>query len=146
MTALQNVEFPALFARIPPKARRARAQELLERVGLGDRSHHRPVELSGGEQQRVAIARALMNDPAIILCDEPTGNLDSHTGREVMGLLAQTNREGRTLLVVTHDPYIARFASRVIRLRDGRIVHDAAGENADPFLSPARGEEGVKSA
>lgn len=130
MTALQNVEFPALFARISPRARRARAQELLERVGLGDRAHHKPVELSGGEQQRVAIARALMNDPMILLCDEPTGNLDSHTGREVMNLLAQMNQEGRTLLVVTHDPNVARFARRVIRLRDGQIVHDEAGENA----------------
>ncbi|MCC7355687.1 MAG: ABC transporter ATP-binding protein [Anaerolineae bacterium] len=130
MSALQNVEFPTLFARTPAKARRARAQELLGRVGLGERATHKPVELSGGEQQRVAIARALINDPAILLCDEPTGNLDTHTGREVMSLLSDTNHEGRTLLVVTHDPNVARFASRIIRLQDGQLVRDEVGENA----------------
>ena len=122
MTALENVEFPMLFARVPPAQRRERARQLLELVGLGDRMKHRPTELSGGEQQRVAIARALANDPAIILADEPTGNLDSHTGAEVMEVLARLNREqGRTIIVVSHDPSVAAFASRRIYLLDGRV-------------------------
>jgi putative ABC transport system ATP-binding protein len=122
MTALENVEFPMLFARVPPARRRERARQLLELVDLGDRMDHRPTELSGGEQQRVAIARALANDPAIILADEPTGNLDSHTGAEVMEVLARLNREqGRTIIVVSHDPSVAAFARRRIYLLDGKI-------------------------
>jgi putative ABC transport system ATP-binding protein len=123
MTALQNVEFPMLFARVPPAVRTERAQQLLESVGLADRMEHRPTELSGGEQQRVAIARALANDPRIILADEPTGNLDSRTGAEVMSVLARLNQEqGRTIVVVSHDPALLQFATSWLHLLDGRIV------------------------
>ena len=123
MTALENVEFPMIFARVPPAQRRERARHLLEVVGLADRIGHRPTELSGGQQQRVAIARALVNDPAIILADEPTGNVDSHTGAEVMQVLARLCAEqGRTVVVVTHDPTVTRFAHRYIHLLDGRVT------------------------
>jgi putative ABC transport system ATP-binding protein len=125
MTALENVAFPMLFARVPPARRRERARHLLDMVGLADRTDHRPTELSGGQQQRVAIARSLANDPTIILADEPTGNLDSHTGEEVMATLARLNREeARTLVVVSHDPAVASFADRRIHLLDGRIVDE----------------------
>jgi putative ABC transport system ATP-binding protein len=124
MGALENVEFPMLFARVPPAQRRERAHYLLELMGLADRVGHKPTELSGGQQQRVAMARALVNDPTIILADEPTGNLDSHTGAEVMAILAQLNREqGRTIVVVSHDPSITDFTSRCIHLLDGRITN-----------------------
>jgi putative ABC transport system ATP-binding protein len=123
MTALQNVAFPMFFARVPPGRRRDRAQRLLEAVGLAERVDHRPTELSGGEQQRVAIARALANDPAILLADEPTGNLDSQTGAEVMGVLARLNQEqGRTIIVVSHDPTVMAFVKRSIHLLDGRVT------------------------
>ena len=123
MTALENVEFPMLFARVPPAQRRERARYLLELVGLTDRMAHKPTELSGGQQQRVAIARALVNDPVIILADEPTGNLDSHTGAEVLAILARLNQEqGRTVVVVSHDPAVAEFTSRCIHLLDGQIT------------------------
>jgi ABC-type lipoprotein export system ATPase subunit len=123
MTALQNVEFPMLFSRVPPAQRRERARYLLEAVGLADRVGHKPTELSGGEQQRVVIARALVNDPTIILADEPTGNLDSRTGAEVMALLARLNQEqARTVIIVSHDPSIVNFTSRCIHLLDGRIA------------------------
>jgi putative ABC transport system ATP-binding protein len=124
MGALENVEFPMLFARVPPAQRRERAHYLLELMGLADRIGHKPTELSGGQQQRVAMARALVNDPTIILADEPTGNLDSHTGAEVMAILAQLNREqGRTIIVVSHDPSITDFTSRCIHLLDGRTTN-----------------------
>ena len=123
MTALQNVEFPMLFTRVPPAQRRERARHLLEAVGLADRMGHKPTELSGGEQQRVVIARALVNDPTIILADEPTGNLDSRTGAEVMALLARVNQEqARTVIIVSHDPSIVNYTSRCIHLLDGRIA------------------------
>jgi putative ABC transport system ATP-binding protein len=123
MTALQNVEFPMIFARVPLARRRERARHLLEAVGLTGRMGHKPTELSGGEQQRVAIARALTNDPAIILTDEPTGNLDSRTGAEVMAVLARLNQEqGRTIVVVSHDPAVVDFAGRCIHLLDGRVA------------------------
>ncbi len=123
MTALQNTEFPMLFARVPLTQRRERARHLLEAVGLADRMDHRPTELSGGEQQRVAIARALVNDPTIILTDEPTGNLDSRTGAEVMRILARLNQEqGRTIIVVSHDPSVTAFTSRCVHLLDGRVT------------------------
>ncbi len=123
MTALQNVEFPMIFNRVSPSARRARAQTLLERVGLSDRMAHRPPELSGGQQQRVAIARALANDPRIILADEPTGNLDTHAGQEVLDLLTHLNREeGRTIIIVSHDASVTRFVTRDIHLLDGKVV------------------------
>jgi putative ABC transport system ATP-binding protein len=122
MTALQNVEFPLVFARVPPRERRRRARYLLEAVGLTDRLDHRPTELSGGEQQRVAVARALVNSPRLLLADEPTGNLDSHTGVEIMDLIQRAHREGHlTVLMVTHDPGIAAHAQEVIHMRDGRI-------------------------
>jgi putative ABC transport system ATP-binding protein len=125
MTARQNVEFPLLFAQIPAPARRERATMLLERVGLADRLDHRPTELSGGQQQRVAIARALVNNPALILADEPTGNLDSHTGQEIMGLLAELNRrEQRTIVIVSHDPSVTGYATRTVHLKDGRMIEE----------------------
>jgi len=123
MAALENVEFPMLFARVPPAQRRERARYLLELVGLADRMGHKPTELSGGQQQRVAIARALVNDPTIVLADEPTGNLDSHTGAEVMAILARLSQEQRrTIVVVSHDPAVVDFAGRCIHLLDGQIA------------------------
>ena len=125
--ALRNVALPLFYAGVPAKQRLALAQRALEQVGLGDRARHRPSQLSGGEQQRVAIARALINDPAVLLADEPTGNLDSKTGEEIMTLFSKLHESGRTIIVVTHDEQIARNARRVIRLRDGLIVSDTIG-------------------
>jgi putative ABC transport system ATP-binding protein len=122
MTALENVMFPMRFRRSSIAHRRERAFELLRLVGLADRAYHRPTELSGGQQQRVAIARALVNDPQLILADEPTGNLDSHSGALVLQLLADLHRQGRTVLLVTHDPRLTRYADDIIRLLDGRVV------------------------
>ncbi len=122
MTALENVEFPMQFARVPRSRRRDKATELLRQVGLEDRSHHRPAELSGGQQQRVAIARALVNDPQLILADEPTGNLDSASGASIMELLSELHLGGRTVVVVTHDPRMERFATHIIHLLDGKVV------------------------
>jgi len=122
MTAVENVAFPMRFAGVARNRRRKRALELLEQVGLGNRASHRPTELSGGQQQRVAIARALINDPQLIVGDEPTGNLDTASGNAIMHVLADLHRGGRTVLVVTHDPRMIRFATHTIRLLDGRIV------------------------
>ncbi len=125
MTALQNVEFPLVFARVPRAERTRRARYLLDAVGLGDRVGHRPTELSGGEQQRVAVARALANSPRVLLADEPTGNLDSHTGAEIMALLGRAHQEAHlTLLMVTHDPGVAAHAQQILRMRDGQIQID----------------------
>jgi putative ABC transport system ATP-binding protein len=122
LTAEENVALPLMFGGVAENERRARARELLERVGLAERLTHRPTQLSGGEQQRVAIARALVGQPALLLADEPTGNLDTTTGVEIMRLLKELNQEqGLTLLVVTHDPEVAAFADRVVRLRDGQV-------------------------
>ncbi|MGC9468906.1 MAG: ABC transporter ATP-binding protein [Anaerolineae bacterium] len=122
MTALQNVMFPMVFAQVPSVERRKRAAELLSLVGLTQRLDHRPTELSGGQQQRVAIARALANDPKIILADEPTGNLDSRMGEEIMALLVRLNRdEGRTILIVSHDPSVTDYTTRALYLRDGQL-------------------------
>ncbi len=122
LTALENVEVPMVYLGMPPRERRKRALALLERVGLAQRAHHRPTEISGGEAQRVAIARALANDPALILADEPTGNLDTRTGREILALFRELHREGRTIVVVTHDPEVAQEAERIVYLRDGKVV------------------------
>jgi len=123
--ALHNVELPLIYAGMKPYARRERAMEALENVGLGNRMHHKPNELSGGQRQRVAIARALVNNPSIILADEPTGNLDSKTGIEIMALFEQLYEQGNTIIVVTHEEDIARHARRIVRLRDGLIESDA---------------------
>jgi putative ABC transport system ATP-binding protein len=129
MTAVQNVELPLVLAGVAPALRRTRALDALDQVGLRPRQHHRPVELSGGEQQRVAIARALVNDPPLLLADEPTGNLDSANARQIVELLARVQQEqGKTVLVVTHHlPEVAAVADRVITLADGRIVEAEIG-------------------
>ena len=122
MTAVENVAFPMRFARISRRHRLARAHEVLAQVGLGKRAYHRPTELSGGQQQRVAIARALVNNPQLILADEPTGNLDTQSGGAIFGLLAELHKQGRTVVLVTHDPHLTRYATEIIRLVDGRVV------------------------
>ena len=143
-TALENVELPLLVIGMRGKQARERATQLLERVGLGERLHHRPAELSGGEQQRVAIARALVAEPAIVWADEPTGNLDSQTAAEVLRLLFEVHAAGWTLVVVTHDRAIGAHAERVLLVRDGQITADGppaivlAGEPDVPLWSPAR--------
>lgn len=129
MTALENVAFPLQFARVPRKHRQARALELLEKVGLQDRALHKPTELSGGEQQRVAIARALVNDPELILADEPTGNLDTASGIGIMQLLSEFHRGGRTVIGVTHDARMIQFATDTVQLLDGRIVNSGDTKN-----------------
>ena len=123
-TAAQNVELPLIYAGLSAKDRRARTRETLERVELSDRSDHRPSELSGGQRQRVAIGRALVNQPSILLADEPTGNLDSRTGREIMALFTSLHQQGNTIVLVTHDPDLANHADRIIHLRDGQIERD----------------------
>lgn len=125
MSAAENVGFPMQFAGISPAERKRRALDLLGRVGLGDRSGHRPGELSGGEQQRVAVARALVNDPLLVLADEPTGNLDTASGIGIMHLLSDLHKSGRTVLVVTHDPRMVRFATQKLFLLDGRVVEES---------------------
>ncbi len=127
LSARDNVALPLVFAGVPPAERRARADRALETVGLADRAGHRPNELSGGQKQRVAIARATILGPRLLLADEPTGNLDSRSGAQVLDVLGALHREGRTLLVVTHDPAVARRADRVIVLRDGEIAKRVAG-------------------
>ena len=124
LTAVENVEVPMIYAGVPARQRRARAKELLERLGLGHRLAHRPLELSGGEQQRVAIARALANGPTMLLADEPTGNLPTEQGRQIMASLAELNEQGMTVVVVTHDPAVAAWGRRLLTLRDGEIVGD----------------------
>jgi putative ABC transport system ATP-binding protein len=138
-TALENVELPTLYAQMPKEQRTARAKEVLELVGLGDRLGHFPSQLSGGQQQRVAIARALVNRPAILLADEPTGNLDSRTSVEIMQIFQDLNDSGLTIVLVTHEPDIAHFAERMVVFRDGRIRHD------DPVKNRPRAAEVLKT-
>jgi putative ABC transport system ATP-binding protein len=124
-TALHNVELPLVYAGVPAKAREERARGALDRVELGSRVTHRPNELSGGQRQRVAIARALVNNPSILLADEPTGNLDSKTGLEIMGLFERLHKAGNTIILVTHEADVAAFAYRAIHIRDGQVENDA---------------------
>ncbi|MFQ6065550.1 MAG: ABC transporter ATP-binding protein [Candidatus Bathyarchaeia archaeon] len=125
MTALKNVELPMAFAGVPQEEREKRATRLLENVGLGDRLDHRPTELSGGEQQRVAIARALVNRPSVVLCDEPTGNVDTETGKEIMEILRRLNKEQKqTFVIVTHDPLVAGSVDRIAHMQDGLIIRE----------------------
>ncbi|MDQ3283636.1 MAG: ABC transporter ATP-binding protein [Acidobacteriota bacterium] len=130
LSALENVELPMLFGGVSPKERRARATQLLEKVGLGERLDHKPTELSGGQMQRVAIARALAMNPDILLADEPTGNLDTSSGTDIMSIFNELWKSGRTLVIITHDPALARRASRVVEIRDGRITSDTRNEVA----------------
>jgi putative ABC transport system ATP-binding protein len=124
-SALENVELPLFYSSVPARERRARALERLEAVGLADRAFHHPSQLSGGQQQRVAIARSLVNDPGVMLADEPTGNLDTRTSTEIAALLQRLNREGLTIVLVTHESDIAAYAGRVLTFRDGRLLGDA---------------------
>ena len=122
--AVQNVELPLVYSGVPRRERRERAEKALDAVGLGTRKHHRPNEMSGGQRQRVAIARALVNGPSILLADEPTGNLDSKTGEEILALMDELHRGGNTIILVTHEDDLAQHAARVVRLRDGKVVSD----------------------
>ena len=136
LTALGNVALPMLFAGIPSSERQLRAQEALESVGLSDRMHHRPNQLSVGQRQRVVIARAIIMQPSLLLADEPTGNLDTHSGQQIMELLESLNAKGLTMLVVTHDPNVARRANRIIVLADGQIVKRLRGDELLPGSLP----------
>jgi putative ABC transport system ATP-binding protein len=138
-SALENVEIPLVYGGVTRKQRLLRAKAALDAVGLSHRCDHGPTELSGGEQQRVAIARALVNDPALILADEPTGALDSRTGTEILALFKRLNQEGRTVVMITHDESVAMHAARIIKLRDGRLLSDAptAPNPEQPTLAPA---------
>jgi len=145
LTAQKNVELPLIYGGVSPKERVKRAAEALERVGLKDRAHHFPNELSGGQNQRVAIARALVNRPSVILADEPTGALDTRTGEEIMAIFQELHREGATIILVTHEAEISRHAERILRFRDGLLVNDEFVEspiNAEKALSefPAGGD------
>jgi len=131
LDAMGNVELPMIYAGEDRAIRREKAAAALRRVGLGERLHHRPTQLSGGQQQRVAIARALVNTPKMLLADEPTGALDSRTSVELMALFQQLNREGATIIVVTHEPDVARYATRLVRFKDGRVLSDAKQRPAD---------------
>jgi putative ABC transport system ATP-binding protein len=127
LSALHNVEVPMVYAGLSSRKRRDRAQQLLAQVGLADRANHLPNQMSGGERQRVAIARSLANEPALLLADEPTGNLDSRSGAEIVDLLEQLHREGRSVILITHEPEVASHAQRVIHLKDGRIADSESG-------------------
>ena len=143
-TALENVELPLLYAGVSARERHARAHEALEHVGLGERMHHHPNQMSGGQQQRVAVARALVTRPRLIVADEPTGNLDSRTSIEIMALFQELGRSGITLLLVTHEPDIARYASRVVVMHDGRVQSDQRQTPLQAEIGPdSAGAEGV---
>ncbi len=128
LTALENVELPLIYAGIGKKEREEKAKEVLKKVGLENRIYHKPNELSGGQRQRVAIARALVNNPAIILADEPTGNLDSVSEKEIMEIFTDFNKQGKTIIVVTHEPEVAKYVKRVLLFKDGRIIRDGEPE------------------
>lgn len=136
LNLIENVEIPLMYAGMPRAQRRARAREVLEQVGLGDKIAHRPSELSGGQQQRVSIARALAGRPAVILADEPTGALDSRTSREVINMLRQLNEQGNTVVLITHDNSIAVQAQRIIRLEDGRVIYDGDAHAPGAVVTP----------
>ncbi len=136
-TALHNVELPLVYAGVPGPARRARALETLERVELSDRVMHKPNELSGGQRQRVAVARALVNNPSILLADEPTGNLDSKTGLEILTLFERLHGTGNTIILITHEADVAAYAHRVIHLRDGRVEKDVRQSHLSPAMGVA---------
>lgn len=136
LNLMENVEVPLVYAGVSRAERHARAREVLEQVGLGDKLKNRPNQLSGGQQQRVSIARALVRNPAVILADEPTGALDSHTGREVIGMLQQLHREGHTVVLITHDNSIAVQAERIIRLEDGQVVYDGDAHAPEAIVQP----------
>ena len=141
LSVLENVELPLLYAGVPAEERRERAIHSLERVGLADKRKHLPSQLSGGQQQRVSIARALAGSPSVILADEPTGALDSRTGREVLSFLKQLNREGDTVVLITHDNSIAVRADRIIRLQDGRIIYDGDAHDPRAVVQPDEEQE-----
>ena len=142
LTLLENVEVPLMYAGVPRSDRKRRAAQALETVGLGQKLKHRPNQLSGGQQQRVSIARALVSHPALILADEPTGALDSRTGREVLALLQDIHRQGNTIVLITHDNSIAVQAQRIIRLEDGRVVYDGDAHAPEAVVTPqTSGEE-----
>ena len=136
LSLMENVEVPLVYAGIPRAERHRRARAVLEQVGLGDKIRNKPNQLSGGQQQRVSIARALVRNPAVILADEPTGALDSHTGREVLAMLQQMHEEGHTVVLITHDNSIAVQADRIIRLEDGRVVYDGDSHAPEAFVQP----------
>ena len=152
LNLMENVEVPLVYAGVSRAERHARAREVLEQVGLGDKLKNRPNQLSGGQQQRVSIARALVRNPPVILADEPTGALDSHTGREVLGLLQQLHKQGHTVVLITHDNSIAVQAERIIRLEDGRVVYDGDAHAPEAVVQPnfmmaepKAGEEGTQA-
>ena len=147
LNLLENVEVPLMYAGVPKKERRERAKVALELVGLGDKMKHKPNELSGGQQQRVSIARALVGEPSVILADEPTGALDSRTGREVLGILQELHAAGHTVVLITHDNSIAVQAQRIIRLEDGHVIYDGPADAPEAVATPraAGGFGGVPS-
>ena len=136
LNLLENVEVPLMYAGVPKKERRERAKVALEMVGLADKMKHRPNELSGGQQQRVSIARALVGEPSVILADEPTGALDSRTGREVLGILQELHAAGHTVVLITHDNSIAVQAQRIIRLEDGKVIYDGPADAPEAVVTP----------
>jgi putative ABC transport system ATP-binding protein len=143
LNILENVEVPLMYRGVPRAERRKIAEQALARVGLGDKMRHKPSQLSGGQQQRVSIARALAGTPAVILADEPTGALDSHTGREVLAMLQELHRAGHTVVLITHDNSIAVQAQRIIRLEDGRVIYDGPSDAPEAVVTPHLAGEAV---